>query len=152
MIEFQPIVCELENPDEFLTDVTINDHHVQFDEPESAGGTDKAPTPTEMAVGSLGACVVMTLKIYLDQKKWSYRSIHCALRLSKEKIDDPDSLSDEERSFVRGNRLTRITTVITMDADFDEKQLERVKNVAGKCPVHKLMEGSVLIQDEVQLA
>lgn len=152
MAEFQPIICELNTSDEFLTNVTIIDHHVEFDEPESAGGKDTAPTPTEMAIGSLGACVVMTIKIYLDHKKWAFRSVHCALRMSKEKIEDPERLSEEERSFVRSNRLTRITTVITIDADFDEKQLERVKTVAGKCPVHKLMEGSVLIQDEVQLA
>ncbi len=152
MTEFQPIICELSNPDEFLTNVTIRDHHVDFDEPESAGGKDKAPTPTETTIGSLGACVVMTIKIYLDHKNWSFRSVHCALRMSKEKVEDPERLTEEERSYVRSNRLTRITTVITIDADFDEKQLERVKTVAGKCPVHKLMEGSVLIQDEVQLA
>ena len=152
MAEFQPTICKLSNPEEFLTNVTIRDHHVDFDEPESAGGKDAAPTPTEMAIGSLGACVVMTIKIYLDHKKWAFRSVHCALRMSKEKIEDPERLSEEERSYVRNNRLTRITTVITIDADFDEKQLERVKTVAGKCPVHKLMEGSVLIEDEVQLA
>jgi len=152
MTEFQPIVCDLDNPDEYLTNVTINDHHVYFDEPESTGGTDKAPTPMQMALGSLGACIVMTIKIYLDMKKWPFKSVHCAIRYSKDKVDDPEQLTEEEQEYVRGHFLHTISAVVTVDADFDDKQLERVKNVAGKCPVHKLMEGSVLIGDEVQLA
>ncbi len=151
MAEFQPIVCELNNPNEFITNVTIDAHHVTFDEPESAGGTDEAPTPTQMLIGSLGACVVMTIKIYLDHKKWPFRSLRSAVHMSKEKIDDLSVLTEEEQTYVRNNRLTRMTSVVTIDADFDDKQLERVKTVAGKCPVHKMLEGSVLIEDEVEL-
>jgi putative redox protein len=41
--------------DRFL--VQFRDHHVVVDQPKEAGGDDVGPTPTELFVGGLAACV-----------------------------------------------------------------------------------------------
>ena len=38
------------------------------DEPTSAGGTDTGPTPYEILLGSLAACITITLRLYADHK------------------------------------------------------------------------------------
>ena len=38
------------------------------DEPESAGGTDKGPTPYEILLAGLASCTAVTLRLYADHK------------------------------------------------------------------------------------
>jgi putative redox protein len=40
-------------------------HTIRFDQPESAGGTDTGPNPTDVWVGALGACVAYYAGKYL---------------------------------------------------------------------------------------
>src|SRR6185437_13068940 len=55
---------------------SIRQHKVIFDEPESNGGKDKGPGPTEMLCASLAACTVATIKIYLNHKQWKIEGIN----------------------------------------------------------------------------
>jgi len=46
---------------DFLSDeqyeITVRGHRVRVDQPTGSGGADQAPTPTELFVGALPACV-----------------------------------------------------------------------------------------------
>lgn len=148
---FPSIKTSLPNSDELKTIINIGDHELITDEPVESGGNDEGPTPTQLAISSLGACIAMTLKIYLDHKKWEFESIDCELNFTIERIEDINSLPEDEQKYVIRGQLRRIRNRITLKANFDEEQVRRVKIIAGKCPVHKLMAGSTLIQDEVVL-
>jgi len=148
---FPPIKTTLPNSNELKTIISIGEHEIITDEPVDSGGNDEGPTPTQLAISSLGACVAMTIKIYLDHKKWDFESIDCDLTFSIERIDDINSLPEDEQKYVIRGQLRRIRNTITLKADFDDEQVKRVKIIAGKCPVHKLMAGSTLIQDEIKM-
>jgi uncharacterized OsmC-like protein len=45
----------------YRSNVTIRDFHVDVDEPESVGGTDEAPTPTELFLASLVTCFTLAV-------------------------------------------------------------------------------------------
>lgn len=45
----------------------IRGHRVTFDQPVDAGGADAGPTPTEMFVASLGACVAYYAERFLER-------------------------------------------------------------------------------------
>lgn len=45
--------------------VTARGHSILLDQPASAGGTDNGPTPTELFVGGLAACVAHYANSYL---------------------------------------------------------------------------------------
>lgn len=48
--------------------VSVRDHTIVADEPESVGGTNAGPTPTELLLGSLATCFTMALS-YAARKK-----------------------------------------------------------------------------------
>jgi uncharacterized OsmC-like protein len=48
-------------------EITVRGHRVVVDQPESAGGGDTAPTPTELFVASLASCVAFYAGRYLTR-------------------------------------------------------------------------------------
>jgi len=45
--------------------IDVRGHHITVDQPVSAGGMDSAPTPTELFVASLAACIGFYARRYL---------------------------------------------------------------------------------------
>lgn len=50
-------------------DITARTHTVGTDQPLDGGGTDTAPTPVELFVGSLAACVAFYAERYLKRRR-----------------------------------------------------------------------------------
>lgn len=149
MDESFTIKATLPDPSLLKTDVKVRTHSYLLDEPESAGGTDQGPNPPEMTVAALGACVAMTLKLYLDNKEWAFDSIECQLKMAYEPVEDPASLSESLRPYLDKGKLRKVISRVYIKGKFDEAQLKRIKIIAGKCPVHRMLQGSTLIEDEI---
>ena len=47
---------------------------------------------------------------------------------------------------------TRFDLVMKMPAHLDEEQIEKLKVIAAKCPVHRTLEGEVMFEERVELA
>lgn len=119
--------------------ITINEHTVIADEPESAGGTNTGPTPMELLVGALASCVALTVKLYANRKGWPLEGVEVEAGLTRHRASDypgyeGDALNVNE--FIQHIRFTG-------DA-LTPEQRERMLEIAGKCPVHR-----VLIQPNV---
>lgn len=135
----------------YHTKIQSGKHTFYADEPEETGGTDKAPTPVEMTLGALGACVVITVKMYLDRKKWSFKSLDVDVTMKVDRIDNAAPLNELERKLVNNGRLRRIHKVMKIRGDFTEEQLSKIREIGGKCPVNKMLSASAYITDEIQL-
>lgn len=46
---------------DWVTDVTMRHHAVRVDEPESEGGTDTGPMPTELLAGAFASCFCLAM-------------------------------------------------------------------------------------------
>ena len=114
---------------DFEITATIRQHKVMFDEPQNNGGQDMAPAPTEMLCASLCACTIATMKIYINHKKWTVEGIT---------VDVDKSTNTEGKNVFK--------RTITVKGNFDADQKSRILAIANKCPVHKILESSNIIE------
>lgn len=114
------------------------------DEPEAAGGTDTGPTPYEILLGGLAACIAVTLRLYADHKGIALHGV--AVRLEFDRIHAADCEDCDERD---DGWIERIRSDVTIHGDFDDAQRARLGQVARRCPVHKTLTNGIKIVDQV---
>jgi putative redox protein len=112
-------------------------HRLVIDEPEESGGANQGPSPTRTLAASLAACTAITMELYADRKGWDVGELEVEVEMEYGQSSVP-------RSFVV---ILRIPTGLTED------QVERLKVIAGKCPVHRVLSHAteVSIEDRVEL-
>jgi putative redox protein len=113
-------------------------HQWVADEPKEEGGTDDGPTPKEMLLGALGACTAITLRIYAKHKEIPLESVEVSYEL----------IHGEGRS----RPAESIRARVRIDGDFDEGQRRRLTQIVGRCPVHRMLEHGVPMDDSVEFA
>ncbi|WKN31714.1 alpha/beta fold hydrolase [Porifericola rhodea] len=132
--------------DSFTTEIMTEQHSLIADEPQDAGGTDLGPSPYELLAASLGACTGMTLRMYADHKKWPLQEVR--VHLKHEKIHAEDCKECEEDA----KKIDHIERIIEIEGDLDQKQKERLLEIANKCPVHKTLNSPTKIITELREA
>lgn len=119
-------------------------NHVHYtDEPVDAGGTDSAVTPMEMLLGSLGSCIAITMKLYADRKGWPLERVEIALESERFNADDYPDYEGDERF------IHEIRESLVIHGPLDEKQRERLIDIATKCPVARLIATPTFWKQEV---
>ena len=127
--------------DHFETTALVGDHVVIFDEPSSHGGTDKAPTPHQMLLSALGACIAITLRMYADRKQWDLKKI--VIYLNMEKVNE----LSRDAGNPMNDEITKIYRKVEFGGDLSQEQLKRLEIISNKCPVHKTISGKILVED-----
>jgi uncharacterized OsmC-like protein len=102
-------------------DIRVRDHRVLVDQPPEAGGTDRAPTPTELFVGSLAACVAFYAGRYLSRHGHDRHgfTVHA----------DFDMATD------RPARVAAIRIAVRVPDDLSEQRRAALAAVASHCTV-----------------
>lgn len=128
------------------TRVTIRARHFAWsgDEPLEAGGTDTGPTPYEMLLGSLAACITTTLRLYANHKGIDLAGVDVTLQYDRVHADD--CVDCDER---RDGWIDRIQTEVTIRGTFNDAQRTRLAQVSARCPVHKTLAKGIEIFDSV---
>jgi putative redox protein len=122
--------------EKYTHDLKIRDHLLTADEPSDAGGEDEGPSPQELLAASLASCTAITMEMYAKRKGWNVDGLEV----------DVD-YTPAERGCV-----TRFELVMKMPAHLSEDQVEKLRVIAAKCPVHRTLEGEVLFDERVELA
>ena len=117
--------------------ITAGSHQWTADEPETYGGTDAGPSPYELLLGALGACIGMTLRMYAAKKKWKLTDVH--IELEHYKIHAKDCEDCEQES----GYVDVIEKSISFSGDLDADQRNRLLEIASRCPVHRTLENAV---------
>jgi putative redox protein len=113
----------------FAVQAEVRSHVLRFDEPVEKGGTDTGAAPTETLLAALGACEAITLKMYAARKGWSLRDVRVSL-----------SASTVDGVFVVRRQLE-------IDGELDAEQHTRLREIANRCPVHRILTGEVRVDD-----
>uniref|UniRef100_UPI003BA8F64D bifunctional alpha/beta hydrolase/OsmC family protein n=1 Tax=Stappia sp. TaxID=1870903 RepID=UPI003BA8F64D len=122
-------------------------HRFLADEPESVGGLDSGPSPYDLLSAALGACTVMTLRMYADRKDIDAPRFSVTVTHGKVHARDCEECSKERKE--NGGRIDRFERVVTIEGDVDEATRARLLEIADKCPVHRTLEaGAVVVTRE----
>lgn len=122
------------------TEVTANGHALVSDEPSDFGGTDAGPTPYDYLLTALGSCTAMTVRAYADRKGWPLEAV--TVRLGHRRIHAKDCEECETKS----GRLDHLRLELELEGPLEEKQRERLREIADKCPVKRTLGSEVLIE------
>ncbi len=129
----------------FLVTSKARNHVILSDEPVDVGGGDTAATPGELLLSAVGSCMADTAKAYAKRKGWPLEKVEVELESQRTSPDDyPDHKNLDGRK-----QLVVINTKIRFYGPLDEKQIARIKEISGRCPVHKLVAGGVHFVDEL---
>ncbi|MFG0305826.1 MAG: OsmC family protein [Phycisphaerales bacterium JB040] len=111
--------------------VSAGGHEFVADEPEDLGGQDQGAGPYPLLLASLGTCKAITCTMYARRKQWPLEGVHLALTHHR---DGPPGRAPE-----------RIEIEIQFEGDLSDEQLERLAEIADRCPVHRTITGELTI-------
>ncbi len=102
----------------------VREHEVSSDMSEADGGRDSGPSPSELLVGSLGACIAMMVQLYCDRH--GYTDGEVSASLTYELVDDPI-------------RIGAVTIDLEIPKDVPKDKEDVVRRIAEACPIHETM-------------
>jgi putative redox protein len=111
--------------DEF--EIAVRDHTLRVDQPLAEGGSDHAPTPTELFVSSLAACVAFYVRRYLHRHGLSAEGLA---------IDATYSFASNPA------RVGSIAVNISLPPSVPDDRRTGLLAVARHCTVHNTLEQS----------
>src|SRR5881227_207009 len=109
-------------------EIAIRTHQVTADEPRDHGGQDSAPSPQELLAASLASCTAVTMEMYATRKGWDIGGVEVCCDYNPAERGCP----------------TRFQLVLRLPDGLSEEQVERLRVIAAKCPVHRTLDGEVM--------
>lgn len=113
-------------------------HTVMCDAPKFNKGGDIGPSPHELFLLGLGACTAMTVEMYAAARGLSLTRI--TVTVDEDLVDDPDRA---------GTKIPRIVETLEVEGNLSAAELQKLKDIAEKCPVYKLFIGKKLVETQI---
>ncbi|WP_281847121.1 bifunctional alpha/beta hydrolase/OsmC family protein [Olleya namhaensis] len=130
-------VASLDSEDGFTTQMTVGSHTMMADEPTSFGGNDFGPSPYEFVSAGLSACTAMTVQMYVKRKGWDLQNIE--VHTSHTKVAQQVVENGEQKEI----KVDTFNREIKLKGNLDDKQIQRILQIADKCPVHKTLHSDI---------
>ena len=114
--------------------VKVRGHELTVDEPRDQGGGDSGPDPQELLAASLASCTAVTMEMYAQRKGWDIGGIEVTAQYTAAERGCP----------------TRFNLVMRFPKELSPEQVEKLKVIAAKCPVHRTLDGEVMFEERVE--
>jgi uncharacterized OsmC-like protein len=126
----------------FVQTVSVGPHLILADESIESGGMDAGPGPYELLLAALGACTGITIRLYAERKHWPLEGVK--VRLTYSKVHEEDETSEPAAVMIE-----RIKREISITGNLSEDQLQRLLEIANKCPVHRTLTSEIRIYTKI---
>lgn len=123
-------------PNTYTHRIDVGEHQLTADEPADQGGEDQGPNPQELLAASLASCTAITIEMYAKRKEWDLGVIE---------VDCCYEQAD------RG-APTEFQVVLRLPDGLSEDQVQRLRQIAAKCPVHRTLAGEARFAERVELS
>jgi len=127
----------------FVQEILAGPHRMIGDEPASAGGTDRGPSPYDFLLAALGSCTSMTVGMYARRNGWPLENVTVNLRHSRIHASDCAECDTKE------GMVDRIERDIHFAGNLTPEQRSRLLEIANKCPVHRTLTSEINIRTRV---
>ena len=118
----------------FKVGIEAGNHSMRVDEPIEVGGDDTGPNPYDMLLGSLAACKIITTQMYARRKGWELDDVYVSMSTKKIHAKDCEDCESDPNA-----RIDEISTEISFNGNLDSDQIQRLKEISEKCPVHRTL-------------
>ena len=118
----------------FRHSIQVRDHHLIADEAADVGGDDGGPSPQELLAASLASCTAVTIEMYAARKGWDIGQLEVEVEYTPAERGCP----------------TKFELLLRIPAHVPDEQVERLKVIAAKCPVHRTLDGEVMFHERVE--
>jgi len=122
------------NGSHYRHSIQIREHQIGVDETPEKGGDDEAPCPQELLAASLASCTAVTMEMYAARKGWDIGGVEVSCEYAPAERGCP----------------TRFELVLRLPASLSDEQVDRLKVIAAKCPVHRTLDGEVMFDERVE--
>ncbi len=119
--------------------VTDGRHEWAADEPESVGGRDEGPNPYELLSASLAACATITIRMYADRKGWPLEGVSVDVKHGRIHAEDCEDCETQQ------GMIDRLDKTVRIEGDLDDAQVDRLMEIADRCPVHRTLTREIQI-------
>ena len=116
---------------DYATDIATGHHRLTADEGAELGGKDAGPAPYDLLTSALGACTVITLRMYAERKQWPVAAVHADIR------------------FVRQDKVESIDRTLRIEGPVDDEQKKRMADIAERTPVTLTLKRSMEIRTKL---
>ena len=105
-----------------------------IDEPVEAGGLGSGPNPYNLLSAALGACKIMTIRLYANRKNWPLKHAEVAVRHHRSDLNARDVFEVE----------------VKLEGDLDESQRAKLMEIGERCPVSVTLTRGAEIRSELK--
>ena len=120
--------------DGFRHTVKIRGHELTADERTDHGGDDSGPEPLELLAAALATCTAVTMEMYAHRKGWDAGGVEVTCDFTPAERGCP----------------TRFNLVMRFPDTLAEDQVQRLRVIAAKCPVHRTLDGEVMFDERAE--
>ena len=120
--------------EKYRHEVKAGSHTITVDEPTDQGGDDLGPSPQELLAAALASCTAVTMEMYAQRKGWDIGGVEVVCEYTPAERGCP----------------TKFDLVLRLSDDLSDEQVERLRVIAAKCPVHRTLDGEVMFDERVE--
>ncbi|HVU14219.1 MAG TPA: OsmC family protein [Phototrophicaceae bacterium] len=126
----------------YRTEIQIRNHTLIADEVVSDGGDDEGPTPLELMISTLGACIAVTTRAYAQRKNWPLKAISVDVAMERIKREDYPAYTGD------APYIHEFRERIQFEGALTDEQKARLMQIAAKCPVRLTLENPVFFVEQ----
>lgn len=130
----------------YQVEINAGRHQFLADEPFDIG-EDKGPNPYDLLLASLASCKIITTQMYARRKEWPLEGVEVSLSTHKIYARDCEDCESDPNAYV-----DIIESEVTFRGALTTEQLDRLGEIADRCPVHRTLTTETKIRSTVVLS